>query len=62
MYEALIQLYNSKEFGNPLTLQESLIQKHSELKKEMDRIIEEIDMVVRAIQYIREKEGLNKED
>jgi len=60
--EATIQLYNRKGYGNPLTLQESLIQTHQQLKKEFDQITEEINMVVRAIQYIREHEELNKGD
>jgi hypothetical protein len=44
------------DFGNPLTLQEGLITEHKRTKSsEKKRLLE------RAIAYIREHEGLNKE-
>lgn len=45
--------YDVMDYGNPLTILSSLTEKHNELKSEMDRIFEEINMITRAISYIR---------
>jgi hypothetical protein len=46
-----------KDYGNPLTLRYGLIYEHKRAKSsEKRRLLE------RAIAYIREHEGLNKED
>jgi len=50
------------DFGNPLTLQDALIKEHQELCQALGRLIEKKRILERAIAYIRENEGLNKED
>ena len=53
--DQLCQMYDNLDYGNPLTIQTALMDKHKELKKELDRIIQEINMITRAISYIRSK-------
>ena len=50
------------DFGNPLTLQSALITRHEELEHKRNLINEDLRILERAIAYIREHEGLNKED
>lgn len=50
------------DFGNPLTLLENLSIEHEELEEKIRRLQEKKRLLERAIAYIREHEGLNKED
>ena len=52
--------YDECEAGNPLTIQGALILKHNCLLNEIDRLNEEINLVLRMIGYIRDKQNLKE--